>query len=431
MAGIGGVVIQFMADSKRAVSQIRNLGKSLEDMDDDAAKADTSLGKVATEIDQAGDKARASASDWQVAETGLDSVGDEADRTADRLRTAASDMASSIKTGARNVDTEADRMRTSLNETGRETGSEFIQNIGEGIGSGGANLNDVVSGTLGGLVNMIGTGGPLMTAAGVAALGIGSIFNSVKQQGEEIAERVQGLIDALEDLGEAGDAAIAEATWDEWLAQAKKSPEHLSKIVDGLDEMGISTNEWKEAMTGNDTIAADIRDKAEDIITKLTNQKITTGQLTDEEQKRLDGAYEVRTEIDKQNTVLEDTKDYQSDIERLTDDTAGKAKEWASHTADARTEAQRTKDIYDALDGKDVRIDFVANYTGKESDWNPAARGKSATPSVLGMAAAPVVVNVYAQGPDIPNSPRALINMLETHQTRMGRKPGTPRARAW
>jgi phage-related protein len=46
-------------------------------------------------------------------------------------------------------------------------------------------------------------------------------------------------------------------------------------------------------------------------------------------------------------------------------------------------------------------------------------------------ATSTATINVNSSGLGVVDSPRALINLLETHQTRMGRKPGTPRRLAW
>lgn len=63
----------------------------------------------------------------------------------------------------------------------------------------------------------------------------------------------------------------------------------------------------------------------------------------------------------------------------------------------------------------------------------PGVSSSSASMSSLSAspAAMSATINVNAQTAGLPNTPRALIAMLDTHNTRMGRRPGTTRALSW
>ena len=123
----------------------------------------------------------------------------EAELASRRVRAAAADMGDGVRTGAADVDYATDGMRQNMADTGKEAGAEFVGNIAEGIGSGQANLNDVVTGTMGGITNLAATlGGPLGIAAAGAAAGVGLVFAAVKAEAEKAKARVDSLIGALE-----------------------------------------------------------------------------------------------------------------------------------------------------------------------------------------------------------------------------------------
>lgn len=416
---IGGVVIQFLADSTKAVRGIGKVTDELDSVDSAARDADRALER---------------------AEDSFDQLGIASGQAATDLRNDVNRMADGIRDGAGDIDRETGHVRQNMADTGKEAGAEFIGNIAEGIGSGQANLADVVTGTMGGITNLAATlGGPLGIAAAGAAAGIGLVFAAAQREAEKVEERVKGLIGALEDVGDAGSEAGKQAIWNEWVDSFKDAPEDLQKIVGALQDVGVGADQWAAALTGDQDQAEKIHQTMVAIVDDIEGQFRANETVTAEEKERLDGARRVRDELERQNEALGTTKDYQEDVKWLTDGTAGKAKDWADNTRDARTEAQRTKDILDALDGKDVRVDFVANYTGRESDWNPAARagGRSAAPAA---AAAPGVTAAAAPATTVTvnvtgvQDPYTMARIVETQSARWARvqgRPGRGRAVAW
>lgn len=429
---IGGVVINFMARTAAAVRDVGRFTTELEDLEDETDDIARDLDQLQRELDATGTQARGLDGDLQSAETGFQQFGDEVDDTLRRLKSDMNQMGAAVQDGANDVDRHTTRMRQDMGEAGRESGAEFVSNIAEGIGSGQANLNDVVTGTLGGLTNLAATlTGPIGLAAGAAAAGIGLVFAATKKQAEEAKERLEGIIGALQDVGDASSAAAKQALWDQWLDTLKASPEQLQKIAGALQTMGVDTREWQDALTGNEQAAQRIHDQMTKIITDVDYQKVTGGEVTEEMDRQRDAAWDVRRELEKQNTALGATKEYQSDLKWLTQGTASSAKEWAENTGRARSEAQRTKDILDALDGKDVRIDFVANYTGRESDWNPAARAGGHAPTSRAAAPPQPPIHVHVYESSSMQFARAFKARMEGYDVTVGRAPGAPRARAW
>ena len=181
---IGGVVIQFFVDGAKAVRGIKGVSTELGKVDEKAGRSETALDGVQREFD---------------------ATGAASERAADEVRREALNMADGVRAGAVGIDAETDRMRRDMGEVGRESGAEFVNNIAEGIGSGQANLSDVVSGTLGGLPNLAATlTGPVGIAAGAAAAGIGLVFAKVKAESEDAHARLDSMRGALEGVGAEG-----------------------------------------------------------------------------------------------------------------------------------------------------------------------------------------------------------------------------------
>jgi hypothetical protein len=103
--------------------------------------------------------------------------------------------------------------------------------------------------------------------------------------------------------------------------------------------------------------------------------------------------------------------------------------------------AQGMGDLANAIGGVIDKVISLKSWIDKlPSNWVlrkigllPDTSAAAAAPAGLSVvpSAAPVTVNVFASGPDIPNSPRAVRALLDSHDLRMGRRPGQPRAVAW
>jgi hypothetical protein len=79
-------------------------------------------------------------------------------------------------------------------EMGKEAGGELLANLGEQVGSGQANLQDTVLGTIGGLVPAMGPAG---AAVGVALMGAAGLLGYIDSQNKKIKEAGMAVFEAL------------------------------------------------------------------------------------------------------------------------------------------------------------------------------------------------------------------------------------------
>lgn len=427
MASPGSVVIQFLAKTTDSIRDITKLDRSLDKLDGTADGIDGTLTGTQRAFDKTGGSARDNARDLDKAETGFDQLGDEAEQTADRLRRSASEMAAGVRTGAQDVEREAGGIKQSLGEAGRESGAEFIGNIAEGIGSGQANLNDVITGTLGGVTNLAASlTGPVGIAAGVAAAGVGLVFSAVKGQAEKTKERVDTLTTDLEELGETASKEAKKIIWDDWLTATKETAGAVGNIVSGLKAAGINSGTFQKAIEGDAAAQKKVLDALKATGDRIADNVRKTGEVTPEQQKQLENMQDVREAINKQNGELDTTKDNLDDINFLT----GKMPDGIDDATDS------ARDLNDELDhaARNRTINFQVNVKGGQTMGEllgSIPRTAAAAAPATRATEQPVNITVYNQGPAIPNTPRALIDLLETHTVRMGRKPGAPRAVSW
>ena len=455
---IGGVVIQFLVDSGKAVRDMGNLTRSLDKVDTAAATVDTSVGDAGRAIDQTGDFARTADRNLDTAERSFDDLGIASGQAATDLKADVARMADAIRSESGHIDTETGHITTNMRDAGREAGTEFVGNIAEGIGSGTANIQDVMTGTLGGLTNLAATlGGPVGTAAGVAAGAIGFVFAATRKEAERSQEYLNNLESELEGIRDLASETAQQKIMAAWIASFDEVPGRLSLIRDGLTELGISSDVWAKAIGGDAAAQQIVNDKIAAAEGLIEGNRDAQGRLNADQSLSLTTYGMINGELDKTNGKLGGIKSEQDDILWFTKGTAASADEYArnikegdentkgaagsakdlqSNMAGARTEAQRIQDVMDALDGKDVRVDFVANYTGRESDWNPAARVGGRTVSVPAPAAAtraaPVThVTVNVQGVADPYTAARLVETQARKWAAVQGRPGRGRAVAW
>lgn len=214
---------------------------------------------------------------------GFDKAAAEAEATARRMRAAAGDMGEGLRTGARSIDTATNEIRGHMRDTGGEIGTELVANIAEGIGSGQANLTDVLSGTLGGLTNLAGAmSGPVALAAGAMAATVGLAFSSIKASAEKAQERidlVRGAIDGVKDA--AGKEAQANI-FKTYLEDAQKVPGKIEKIRTTLADAGVTARQYSAAIAGDpaaiDKVRAKLQAEARDLIGLQRNHQALTAE---------------------------------------------------------------------------------------------------------------------------------------------------------
>lgn len=160
--------------------------------------------------------------------------------------------------------------KRNMKDAGKEAGGEFIQNMGEGIGSGAPNLQDTILGTIGGIAPALGAAGVGVAIGATAALGIiqgiSEQQKKVKQAATDLFDAMrQGIVDAAakENLLEQALGvdnmydAIAKAT-----EQANKLGVPVKDVLTYLESAGrVSTPQLTAALAAADGQASSIKDK--------------------------------------------------------------------------------------------------------------------------------------------------------------------------
>jgi methyl-accepting chemotaxis protein len=136
---------------------------------------------------------------------GTDDMEQALDAAAKATEADTKHMAESFRKAGDKIDKETKDIekgtKSNLKDAGKETGAEFIANMGEGIGSGAPNLQDTVLGTIGGIAPALGAAGVGIAIGATAILGIIDGMNKekekVKQAAADLFESMRtGIIDA-------------------------------------------------------------------------------------------------------------------------------------------------------------------------------------------------------------------------------------------
>lgn len=436
MASPGSVVIQFLVDAKEAAKDAADLAKNFGKVDKEADNLDATLDGLDRELDAISREAKDLGDDMKKTGVGFDDVGDEAEKTADRVRKAAQDMARGVHQGAGDIDTETGHIRQNMADTGKEAGAEFIGNMAEGIGSGTANVTDVVQGTLGGLTNLAATlGGPVGLAAAGAAAGIGVLFGKVKAESDKAAAEVQEMIDLLWEVGSTTSAIAKQKIWEDWQADLKEDTDLARDLAEATRIAGITAEEMQGAITGDPAAQQAVVDKLKAVGTQIADNVRNGKPLTEEQRNYLGNQGKIHEALKKQGIELEKTAEVQSAIEQLTGNNRRASSEWADEQRRVYNETHKIKQDLDDIPSN-IPVNVIVAI--KDKNGRPVKLGPgqlmaptTPAPAVAATASPPVVVNVTAQGIAAPESARQLVALLEGHQVRMGRKPGRARAVAW
>ena len=415
MAAPGSVVIQFKAKADQARRDVLDFAKSLGRVDDEADKADRELAglddsfdkvgdeaqragdqvdnagddfdRLGTEARQAGDDVERAGDDVAGARQGFDQLGDEAEDTADRLRRAAQDMVRHVDDGADGVDASTQNMRRDMADTGSEIGGEFMENLAEGIGSGQISVEDAMAGTLGGIANMVSSfKGPFAVAAGIAATGLGVMFAYMKAESEKAKERLNGIIGAVEELGEVGSKEAKKLIFQQWLEPFKEAPGELVKIQKELERAGVDQKEWFDAITGSADAQDAVRRKLQLAGGEIIKNQKETGELTQEQKDYLDNLGPVIGILDDQNAALGDAEEYYDSIDWLTGKSADKtgrgadnADRWKDNVRGVEDAAKRADDALDDA-AQDRTTQIKVSYVQQDSGWKPSQGPKGVSP---------------------------------------------------
>lgn len=124
-------------------------------------------------------------------ERALDDAARATDQDTRHMATAFRDAGQKINRTTKDI---GDGTKLTMKDAGKEAGGEFIQNMGEGIGSGQANLTDTVLGTIGGIAPALGAAGVGVAIGATAALGI---INGITAQNAKVRQAASDLFDQM------------------------------------------------------------------------------------------------------------------------------------------------------------------------------------------------------------------------------------------
>lgn len=212
-------------------------------------------------IDSLDDVARQGQRTEDVVSRSLTGIGTEATDSSDKMerefktafdqverdsKASGKRIGTNIDTGLNGVDGKANRKQAA-----GEIGSEFAQNIGEGISSGKvgvAGALDTVLGTVGGVLPALG---PVGAVAGIGALVIGSVIAGLNANAEAAKAKAKEIGSALYDAMQDGvvDATDKESVLEKVLGVDNKA-ELLRRVQEISDQTGLSVSEVYKQITG-------------------------------------------------------------------------------------------------------------------------------------------------------------------------------------
>lgn len=211
-------------------------------------------------------------------EAALEDLADESGDLARDVERDADRMARAYKDAARKADRAGDQLERGFGrkarkvgaDAGKETGTEFAQNLGESLSSG--NLEDLATDTAGGLVASFGPAGPIGVAlAGLAAVGALQ-FGKMKAEAAKLKEQVDAVWGALWDEGRKAALAEAKKQVEQFF---RDQGEQADDVVRSLTNAGIAYEDLVKAAQGDPKALR----KVEDALTRVevAAQRVRTG----------------------------------------------------------------------------------------------------------------------------------------------------------
>lgn len=129
---------------------------------------------------------------------GTDDMVDALDDAARATEHDTDKMAAAFRQAGQKIDRTTkqvgDDTKHNMKEAGAEAGGEFIQNLGEGIGSGAPNLTDAVLGTIGGIAPALGAAGVGIAIGATAIIGI---VRGIQEGQKQVTQSAMDLFDAM------------------------------------------------------------------------------------------------------------------------------------------------------------------------------------------------------------------------------------------
>ena len=270
---------------------------------------------------------------------GTDDMQRALDEAARATETDTRHMADAFRTAGQKIDRSTKSIghdtKLTMKDAGKEAGGEFVQNMGEGIGSGQANLTDTVLGTIGGIAPALGTAGVGIAIGATAALGI---INGIKAQKEVVKQAATDLFDAMRQG--IVDAAARESLLEKALGvdnmydamgkvteQARKLGVPVKDVLAYLESAGrVSTPALTAALAAADGETRNIKDKMGRVHKITTEASGAAGVLRQEAQFTAD-AY------DAANKAMEPMVQNAKDVARALSIASARGKELADYAA--------------------------------------------------------------------------------------------------
>lgn len=206
----------------------------------DTSKFDTS--EAANELDTLGENA-------EVTGDKLDSLGDESKRTADKIDDSFDRIRASSKRGMDDVGKNVDEGGSRIKDTGSEVGSEFAENIGEGMRSG-----DYVGVMTETATSLTAALGPIGLGIGLGAAIIGGMVSGARARAEELRAATQEWVQIYKD---AGALVIEEQTITD-AALDKLTGDQADKYEESAERIGVSAGTLARALSGDAEAAREV-----------------------------------------------------------------------------------------------------------------------------------------------------------------------------
>lgn len=218
----------------------------------------------------------------------LEDAARSTDRQTDRMATAFRDAGTKIN---RSTDKIGHDAKAGMREAGTEASGEFIQNLGEGIGSGQPDIKDAVLGTIGGIAPALGAAGAVIAVGASAALaiigGIQAQQEKVKAAGRDLFDAMrEGIVDASarEDLLE---KALGVDNMYDAIGKARDQATRLKvpvgDVLAYLESAGrVATPALTAALAKSDERVAGVSTKAGNVRGSLSDAAVAAGELKDQ-----------------------------------------------------------------------------------------------------------------------------------------------------
>ena len=218
------IKIEFIAEVSQWLRDVKKVDVSVEDLSDALVATTHSSDDLEKKLSRA---MKDSAKDTEVLERALKDIPKASDSMAD------------------DVKKDFDKVGDEAAEAGKETASEFKQNLGESLASG--DLTTIMQDTLGGLVSSLS--GPMALAAaglaGVAALG----FGKLQEQAAQAAQLSETYLDLMrERLGMIGGEIDKAFDTQQMQTFVEENLDFFQQINDELATAGINANDYATAV---------------------------------------------------------------------------------------------------------------------------------------------------------------------------------------